>query len=269
MQAYTRTTNVNRAAALSTLGIEIQVDQTTDLRTGKGWKTLLIANESSDVLATLLKPKANEKPHAPKHQTKLILSLLEKGTLASADPHHPLLDMLGACANREALLHWLKTGTAHRVARIQGARRTALVPGDEPESIKLATQTFRTKDIKLAAALTRLGVPIAKLVPIEGPGSLCHFHFPLAGYALDEPAIVTADLVNAYRSGTLPAESPEHSLLWMMQCLINREAILDFMFRQTPTILIRAPGTGRASLVRQDATPACLDKVRQRLGITY
>lgn len=267
MQAFTRTTNVNRAAALSTLGIEIQVDQTVDQRSGKGWKTILVANESTDVLASLIKPEDGEKAHTPKHHTKMILGLLENGKLAAADPHHPLLDMLGACANRETILAWLKTGQAHRIARIQSARRTALVPGDEPETIKNAG-AFRTTDIKLAAALTRLGCPITKIEPTSKPG-IDHFYFPLAGYPLDEPAVITADLVNAYRSGRLPTESPEHPLLWMMQCLINREAILDFMFRQKQTILIRAPGTGRASLVTKDATDACLDKVRQRLGITF
>lgn len=269
MQAFTRTTNVNRAAALSTLGIEIQVDQTIDHRSGKGWKTLLVANESTDVLASLVKPQDGETAHTPKHQTKLILGLLQSGKLGAADPHHPLLYMLGACANREALLTWLKTGTEHRLMQITGAKRTALVPGDEPQSIKASPGAFRTTDVKLAAALACLGCPIIKIEPTP-KDNVSHFYFPLRGYPLGgEPAIVVADLVNAYRRGTLPDESPEHPLLWIMQCLINREAILDFMFRQTPTILIRAPGTGRASLVRKDATNACLDKVRQRLGITF
>ena len=265
--AFTRTTNVNRAAALATIGIPVEIDQTIDQRTGKGWKTILVANESTDVLASLVRPANGAAAHAPKHHTRLILGLLERGDLGAADPHHPLLDMLGACANREALLLWLKTGTAHRVARIQGTRRTALIPGDEPESIKNAP-AFRTRDLKLAAALTRLGCPICKIEPSSQPG-IDHFYFPVAGYMLDEPAVVTADLVNAYRDGRLPQDSPEHPLLWMMQCLINREALLEFMFKQKPTVLIRAPGTGRASLVHQNATAACLEKVRQRLGISF
>ena len=269
MQAFTRTTNVERAAALSTLGIEIQVDQTHDLRTGKGWKTILVANESTDVLGALVKPAAGEAaPTAPKHRTKLILGMLEKGSLAAADPHHPLLDMLGACANREALVNWIKTGTAYRIARVAGTRRTALSPGDEPESIKALPVALRTTDVKLAAALTRLGCPIISLIPTDKP-DLVKFCFPAAGYPLDEPPVLIQDLVNAYRSDRLPTQSPEHPLLWMMQCLINREALLDFMFHQKETVLIRAPGTGRASLVRKDATAQCLDKVRQRLGITF
>lgn len=268
MKAYTRTTNVNRAAALSTLGIEIQVDQTTDLQSGKGWKTLLVANESSDVLQALLKPKAGAAPHTPKHQTKLILGMLQNGQLAKADPHHPLLDMLGACANREALIDWQKTGKPYRVAHIEGTHRSALVPGDEPESLKALPTALRTTDVKLAAALARLGCPIHRIAPTADP-DIVKFCFPAAGYPLGQPPVIVADLVNAYRSDRLPEISPEHPMLWMMQCLINREAILDFMFRQTPTILIRAPGTGRASLVRKDATPECLDKVRKRLGISF
>ena len=267
MQAFTRTTNVNRAAALSTLGIEIQIDQTTDLQSGRGWKTILVANESTDVLATLVRPGNGDTPHTPKHQTRLILGLLESGKLATADPHHPLLDMLGAFANREALVNWPKTGTAYRIGLIEGRRRCALFEGDEPPSVKEAPG-FRTTDIKLAAALASLGCPVCRIEP-AGSSQKCSFYLPHRGYPTGEPGIVVADLVNAYRSGVLAAENPEHPLLWMMQCLINREAILDFMFRQTPTILIRAPGTGRASLVRKDATAACLDKVRQRLGISF
>lgn len=268
MQSWSRTTNLNKAAALATLGIPVQVDKTVDLKTGKGWHTILLGSESTTVLADHLKDPAASAT-APDHNTKLLLGLLANGSLDKADPHHPLLDMLRACAAHELLTDWLKTGHPYHLEAITGskAERWALAPGPEPESTCSILQVIRTADIKLAAALTVLGCPVVRLDPT--PQGM-KFVFPLLGYPLrTQPAIRVPDLINSYRAHTLPEESPEHPLLWMMQCLINRTALRDFMIKQRDIILIRAPGTGRASLIHRDSTPDCLDKVRRRLGITF
>lgn len=268
MQSWSRTTNLNKAAALATLGIPVQVDKTVDLKTGKGWHTILLGSESTTVLADHLK-SPGEAATAPDHNTKLLLGLLANGKLDKADPHHPLLDMLRACAAQEVLTDWLKTGRPYHLEAITGskAERWALAPGPEPETIRRLTQVIRTADIKLAASLTVLGCPIIRLDPT--PQGI-KFVFPFLGYPLKtQPAIRIPDLINAYRAHVLPDETPEHPLLWMMQCLMNRHALKEFMQQQREVILIRAPGTGRASLVHRDSTPQCLDQVRRRLGITF
>lgn len=268
MQSWSRTTNLNKAAALATLGIPVQVDKTVDLKTGKGWHTILLGSESTTVLADHLK-SPGEAATAPDHNTKLLLGLLANGKLDKADPHHPLLDMLRACAAQEVLTDWLKTGRPYHLEAITGskAERWALAPGPEPETLRSLTQVIRTADIKLAASLTVLGCPIIRFDPTpEG----IKFVFPFLGYPLKtQPAIRIPDLINAYRAHVLPDETPEHPLLWMMQCLMNRHALKEFMQQQREIILIRAPGTGRASLVHRDSTPQCLDQVRRRLGITF
>ena len=267
MQSWSRTTNLNKAAALATLGIPVQVDKTVDLKTGKGWHTILLGSESTTVLADHL--KSQDAPAAPDHNTKLLLGLLANGKLDKADPHHPLLDMLRACAAQEVLTDWLKTGRPYHLEAITGskAERWALAPGSEPETTRSITQVIRTADIKLAASLTVLGCPIVRL---DSTPQGMKFVFPFLGYPLKtQPAIRIPDLINAYRQNTLPEESPEHPLLWMMQCLMNRHALKEFMQQQREVILIRAPGTGRASLVHRDSTPQCLDQVRRRLGISF
>ena len=269
MQSWSRTTNLNKAAALATLGIPVQVDKTVDLKTGKGWHTILLGSESTTVLAGHLKQDTESPATAPDHHTKLLLGLLANGSLDKADPHHPLLDMLRACAAQEILTDWLKTGRPYHLEAITGskAERWALASGPEPESTRSITQVIRTADIKLASSLTVLGCPIIRL---DSTQQGMKFVFPFLGYPLKtQPAIRIPDLINAYRADTLPAESPEHPLLWMMQCLINRHALKEFMQQQREVVLIRAPGTGRASLIHRDSTPQCLDKVRRRLGITF
>lgn len=277
MEAWSRTTNDAKAAALGTLGIPLQFDKTVDAITGRGWSTILIGHETMptarDLGGKVVEGESdeNDAPPAAQIQTKMILALLAKGELHKADPHHPLIDMLGVCATRAVIDHWLKSGAAHRLERIKGAHRTALVPGQETELVK-QTGAFRTRDIKLAASLVRLGCPICRIEPAAPDRNgrpRDAFVFPLRGMALDEPPCIVPDLVNAYRGDTLPQQSPNHPLLWMMQCLINQDCIRDSMNHQKEVILIRAPGTGRASLVHRDATNACLDKVRRRLGITF
>lgn len=268
MQSWSRTTNLNKAAALATLGIPVQVDKTVDLKTGKGWHTILLGSESTTVLADHIK-SPGEAATAPDHNTKLLLGLLANGNLDKADPHHPLLDMLRACAAQEVLTDWLKTGRPYHLEAITGskAERWALATGLEPETLRSLTQVIRTADIKLAASLTVLGCPIVRL---DSTPQGMKFVFPFLGYPLKaQPAIRIPDLINAYRQNTLPEESPEHPLLWMMQCLMNRHALKEFMQQQREVILIRAPGTGRASLVHRDSTPQCLDQVRRRLGISF
>lgn len=268
MQSWSRTTNLNKAAALATLGIPVQVDKTQDLHSGKGWHTILLGSESTTVLATVSKPAEGDAT-APDHKTKLLLGLLANGSLDKADPHHPLLDMLRACAAQEVLTDWLKSGRAYHLEAITGskAERWALAPGPEPETLRSLTQVIRTADIKLAASLSVIGCPIIRL---DETAQGMKFVFPFLGYPLrTQPAIRIPDLINAYRQSTLPEESPEHPLLWMMQCLINRHALKEFMQKQREVILIRAPGTGRASLVHRDSTPQCLDQVRRRLGISF
>jgi hypothetical protein len=258
--AYTRTTNVELGAALSVLGIEIKLDHSVDKLSGQAWKTLLIGLDSVPFEAIGATNADGEAP-MPSHNTQLVLGLLKKGMLQEKDPTHPALDVLRACKAADALRLWCK-GTEHVLTKVKGVERWALVPGQIPPSLKSGTALFGTRDLKLAACLCVLGFPIARL---EGnaPDTL----FCFQGQSLTMPPAVASDLAQAVRTQRLQSESPEHPLLWMMQGLLNRDAIGEMMRSRAPLVLIRAPGTGRASLVSANAKGRTMDRVKRHLRI--
>ena len=264
--AFTRCPSVELAAALSTLGAQVKLDISADKISGQSWKTILIATDTVDyeaLGAKVIGGTAEEKPPEPSHNTRLILSLIRKGELQKTDPHHPALDVLRACKAADALLHWIQSGTDHRLVKVQGADRWQLLPGEIRPEVKSGPCLWGTRDRKMAAALVVLGFEIARLED-AAPHTLFCFRGPHAG-GLPQTCLDLAQLVRTKR---LQEDDPEHPLLWMLQGLINRDAIGDLLSKSQPLVLIRAPGTGRASLVSSNAKARTMDRVRAHLGIS-
>jgi len=256
---WPRSVSQDMAAAISVLGIPVSVDQSVDTISGRGWKTFLLGMES--VPDEDIGRKSDNR--LPNHQTKTIMGLIRNKQLKEGDPHHPCLDVLRACKARDCLQDAIHKGTRYRLAKVQGADRYMLVPGEEDQSIKQSTPGLVTRSLKLAASLSVLGCP---LVRIGGTSGSAEFHFALAGYG--QPPVIAADLAQAYRNKRLEAESPEHPLLWMMMGLLNWDAIGDHAKTKGRLLLIRAPGTGRASLVPEDrANGKRMDAVKRHLRI--
>lgn len=258
--AYARSTSLNLAAALSVVGIPVGLDQSVDRISGKGWKTFLFGLESvpyGDIGA-----KVHESDPAPSYKTQTLVGMLRKGMLHEQDSHHPVLDVLRACEAREKLMEWIRSGVGCRLVKVEGASRYQLVTGDEPESVRQLEPGFMTRDLKLAAALCVLGCPIVK---ISGSPGSSEIYFAVRGYGMPSP--VTSDLAQAYRNKTLEEIEPEHPLLWAMQGLKNRDAIADMANRKKSIVLVRAPGTGRASLVSENAKGSTMDRVKKHLRI--
>jgi len=260
--AWSRTTDLNLAAAISVLGITVGLDKSVDKISGKGWKTLLLGLDSVPYAEIGIKPIEGETDPLPSHKTKTVIGLLRSGKLLEGDPLHPTLDVLRVCAAREALMHWSRTGQSHRLVKAKGVARYQLILGDETETLKASQPGFMTRDLKLAASLCVLGCPIVKLG--GQPGST-EFYFAVSGYGT--PAPVTSDLAQAFRTKTLAEMEPEHPLLWMMQGLSNRDAIGDMMNRKKNIVMIRDPKTGRASLVSENPTGRTMDRVKKHLRI--
>lgn len=258
--AYSRTTSPELGAALSVLGIDIRLDISVDRISGKGWKTLLLGMDSVPWKEIGAETFADDP--MPSHNTKATLGLLRSGALQEADPHHPALDVLRACKAADTLAEWARTGDDCTICKVKGAERWALVKSPLPLSYKTAPAAFGTRSLKLAASLAVLGCPIQR---IQGQSPNALFCFPAVGFGFPSP--IPADLAQAYRSGRLAELTPEHPLLWMMQGLSNRDAIRDLMENKKPLVLIRAPGTGRASLVSSNAKGAAMDRVKKHLGI--
>lgn len=250
--AYTRTTSVELAAALSVIGVQVKPDLSEDRVSGKRWESLLIS------LDTLPDPQGEQ---LPSHQTKLVMSMVQTGQLQDADPHHPVLDALRACKAADTLIEWTRKAKPHRQLKVKGAQRWLLAEGQLPPSISTLPGLLGTRDIKLAASLLVLGFQLLRL---EGSAPEVLFVF---GQALFLPSECPQVLRTAYRNGSLAVNTPEHPLLWMMQALSNREAIRDMLRNRQPLILIRAPNTGRASLVSSNAKGKTMDRVKRHLQI--
>lgn len=263
--AYTRCPSVELAAALSTLGAEVKLDISTDRISGQGWKTILIGTDSVDYKALgarIIGKSGEEETEEPSLNTQLILSLIKKGTLQETDPHHPALDVLRACKAADALLNWIRTGEDHRLVKVQGADRWQLLQGQIDPAVKSGPCLFGTRDRKMAAALLVLGYEIARLED-AAPNTLFCFRGPHAD-GLPQTCVELAQLVRTKR---LQESDPEHPMLWMLQGLLNRDAISDLLRTREPLVLIRAPGTGRASLVSSNAKGRTMDRVKKHLGI--
>lgn len=264
--AFTRCPSVELAAALSTLGAEVQLDISTDRISGQNWRTILIGTDSVDYRAIgariIGKGGEEEEPKEPTVNTKLILGLIAKGKLQQDDPLHPALDVLRVCKAADSLLRWIQTGHDHRLVQVQGIDRWQLLPGHILPQVKNGPCLFGTRDRKLAATLVVLGYEIARL---EGsaPNTLFCFRGPHAG-GLPQACV---DLAQAIRTRRLQERQPDHPALWMLQGLINRDAISDLLKTRKPLVLIRAPGTGRASLVSSNAKGRTMDHVKKHLGI--
>lgn len=273
--SWIKTQSVNLAAALSTLGIPLKIDQTTDLRWGKTWKTILLGLEAlplpEDMGGEVVKDWEGERnaiseavhietPSAgARLKTSMIMELINTGKLERTDPVHPVLDGLRAIHNREKLLDWIHKDTRYCIAKSSFAPRSQLIPGEEPPTVKAsaAATAFKTGDIKVVAALAVFGIPVAR---IEGSGDRHTFLCANTGHDLGVPPVDAYHLVTAYRQGALP---PDHPFQWAMQALLNRERILDAMHRQKQMVLIRQGGSGLGAIVPSDATHKCMDRVRK------
>jgi hypothetical protein len=247
--AYTRTTSLELAAALSILGVDVRFDISEDKVSGKRWQSILLGHDSG------------ADPELPRYNTKLILSMVQNGTLQTEDPLHPVLDGLRACKASEALQLWCKKGISHMQVKVKGSDRWQLQPGEAPISYKTLPGLLGTRDLKMAACLAVLGFQLLRLED-TAPNTLFVF-----GQALFTPAELPQILRTAYRNKTLNEIDPDHPLLWMMQCLKNKDAIGDMLQQRQPIILIRAPGTGRASIVSANVKGSAMDRVKRHLRI--
>ena len=261
-EGWIKSTSVNLAAALSTLGVPVQVDQTTDAKSGRGWKTLLLGLEALPTDEIGLVPDGDEEAPPPAQiKTRVIAELVRTGKLESADPTHPVLDALRALHNRERLLDWTQRNIRHCIAKTSRAPRSHLIPGEEAETWKKPPALFKTGDMKVVAALAVFGVPVSRIEGREGQHT---FYCANTGHDLGVPPMDANATVLAWRNDTLP---PDHPFRWSMQALINRERILDFMFHQKKSILIRKPGSSLAAIVSEDANDVCMDKVQRHFAI--
>lgn len=84
-----------------------------------------------------------------------------------------------------------------------------------------------TKDIRFAAALGTMGVPIELRVTLDEQSGKRTTRFHLALQSVDRADWQTKRLIDGWRSGRMLARTPEHPFAVIMLAFANRSALLD------------------------------------------
>ncbi len=260
------TTNLNLATALSTAGVIVSVDKMLDDPTGKQMVTFYMSPSNVENPEDFNPVMTCNEINGPlRFSTARLRKQIGDGTLEESDPLHPVLNSMRALDNREFLLSWMNRDERARLLIHRKAAVMFYRLGQEPFAFKIEDPTvefWETTDLKLAASIALVGVPVAK---IQDTSTGKVFVLPRYGYACGGAPIDAIALAKRYRSGVLAKEQPGHPLLWGIQTLKNRAKLLTQVKDQQFNVLIRNPKSGawinvmRSAIVEEKATPAAFD----------
>jgi hypothetical protein len=248
------TRNTALAAALGTLGVKVKSEK----------QTRVISRARGDIVEDpRLTFHLGMMPRESTLSTQALIKRLRSGQLEREMPDHPLLDALGGTLNRECLLEWLKNGTRMRLAQC-GPGRTRYIPGEETEAMKrlMPMQLSGTRDLKIVAALGRVGIP---LIRWDGPRDHRIFWVATKGHNMQGLFHDADDLVKRLRSGELEKQEPAHPFLIAWEGLRNFNRLLDHLHREKELLLLTAPGTQRAAFLDERATGKAHDRAADHL----
>ncbi|HSJ03339.1 MAG: hypothetical protein ACAI34_20730 [Verrucomicrobium sp.] len=280
------TTNLNLANALGTCGVVITIDRQYDEPSGDTSLTFYLAAKNVPNPADLRQDKQEETSEliagahilgGPlKFDTKKLLADFRAKKLQSTDPTHPFLTCLRGQGNREQLLTWIKQGRPCRIAVVSNAGgMTCLEPGQEPMGWKLGQkdfETWTTDDLKLAAALGLVGVPVIAIESLDERRT--RFTLPRYGYELGGQRTDAIQVTKDFRRGALKKLNPSHAVVWGYQTLLNRDKLLRDVNDQRELVMLRYKDTRewrrdtRSALVVDDASNDVLDRATQHLRHT-
>lgn len=285
LKAFHTTFDLNLAAAFACCGIPVVASSTLDEPTGRRQTKFSLGGKGHLPAPEL--PAEDEQHIRARHHlggpsegwdisTGLVRQAIEQKTLETSDPCHPVLDVLTVLHARECLRTFMERGTRYRIALIPGAPRAKLVEGSDPLLIKHMQgkhETWITDDLALAAAMTRIGVPVLN---IHGtPGTRRAFVLPRFGHILPGRAVAedAMELADLYRSGELARYCPEHPLVWGMAGCAHRLALLRQIERHAPgsQVVLRLPKSlawqknHRSAMVEERAPNGVLDQALRHL----
>lgn len=214
MESFKPIDDINHATLLSVLGCPIKYDKITDVRSGKA--------KTSIYVPSITIPKVMVKGEGGKVEKAGIITAITSGALAKLDPHHHALDCARSILNRERLLDWLKKGTQQQLFRVDGVNRCVYVPTNALTSdVLTCREQWPTQDIKLAASMALIGVPVVRIV---GTGASHTFYLSRYSIGLTGDRLDGLELARQLMRKEL---AKEHPLSWAMQTLVNRDRILD------------------------------------------
>lgn len=230
--------------------------QVTDLRLASCYRALgfryeckPVIHERSDTLSTQFLFELTSLRFPGLHLQQLHASW-KSGELKVKDPMHVLCVMMAAHANYDALLAIIKEGTYHRLKAISGGRMTRYFPGTDGNAITLSKERVQTDDMRLAASVGLLGIPV---LDVTEPQRGRHvFHLARHGYAvlLDHGSQHLHDAADLIARAPTPQdplrlrmedEQPLHPLCMAYDALYNRTE-LKRELEKPSLLLIDAPG---------------------------
>lgn len=106
----------------------------------------------------------------------------KSGALRQTDPMHVLCVMMAAQWNYDALLVWLKEGARQRLKAVATGRMTRYFTGDDAAGLLRQAETVPVDDMRLAACLGLMGLPIVDISSVSA--SRHTFHIARTGYAV-------------------------------------------------------------------------------------
>jgi hypothetical protein len=167
-----------------------------------------------------------------------------------------------ALFNRQEILDLQKNGSAKTLRKVAGCDIYQYVNGGAGlPGVKQGTEALETSDLKMAAALSTVGLP---LLAITGPEGDHKYYLPRYGPARAGGMPVDGlSLMQAWRRDKeeIPWENP---FAQACRVLHNRERFIQAIARDVEMVLLVKPRSSwRSALIRADATPAAFDQVKR------
>jgi hypothetical protein len=245
MEQWTTTEDVKLAAAFGTMGMPLRINRCHDDSTG---------TETCRFGVGLCNVEGTE-------STAKLRAALNNGTLIQNKPNHALLVILRTFENRERILDFAKQQKGMTLMRQPGADTWQYFDGPAGlDGVKRGDAIVKTGDLKLAAALATIGLPLVKLEGSPGQYTFTVRCLTPAGEAKDP-----VPMIEAWRKdkASLPWEEP---FAQAMRGLYNRERLLDAVRVAERKILIRPNVKAiKSALISEHSSPAAWDRVHHFL----
>jgi hypothetical protein len=242
----TLTRDTRLAAALGTLSIPIEIRKNRDGKTGKVLYMFHLALRSL----------------CGRHDTCKLKAGIKSGKLEARDPAHEALTALRAMMNRERMLDFQNKGTFLRLAPVPRTALWQYLPGDTGLPGRAGIkELIETHDLKLVCALGLVGVP---LLAMDGQRGAYRYFLPVHGLPREDgqPPADALRLMQAWRHqrDAMPPACPFGQGMWG---LVNRERLANALNAEITSILLRKPRSMKSALVREDASDAAFDLVKE------
>lgn len=263
--AHYTTTNTAHAACLRALGFRVSVRNTEAMRSGHRSHSYAVEVATLDGAGNVL------------IDLPTLMQTWKGGGLVKIDPLHPWLCGLRALHNYKALLAWLKDGTSQRLVTVSQRHATQYVSGTTLLSDYAAQPVqMRTNDLRLAAALGTIGLPVVKIEGSDQRRAL--FVIPVQCYELVLPINNLAgrydarELVARVSEGSheliLEQANPTHPLAYAMRALRCYRELMEILSGK-PTQLLMQHGEKwqQTGLLPGNPSGRMMDKAAAAIGI--